>query len=91
VHVRVDEARHQRAAGQVHHGRGACLGLRSLDPDDAAGPDADGTAGREEPVAIEDRAMTEKELCIGVHLGLPFCGELPGTQAVDKANVNAFD
>jgi hypothetical protein len=35
--------------------------------------------------------MTEKELRIGVHLGLPFCGELPGTQAVDKANVNAFD
>ena len=64
---------------------------RPLDAGDAAGPDADCAAGRQEPVAVEDRAMTEKELCIGLHPGLPFCADLPGTQAVDKADVNAFD
>ena len=88
MHVRVDEARQQRAAGQVDDlGAGADggPGVRvRLDRDDAPGPDPHGRAGREELVAVEDRAVAEGQVCVTWHRDLPSVVSCPVLKHLTK-------
>src|SRR6185437_12234202 len=91
VRVRVDEARQQRAAVQVDDlgaravaARGALRVGLGLDGGDAARADAHGGTTGHEPMAVEDRAMAEKEFCAGCHPGLPSVASCPVLKQLTK-------